>query len=75
MSRTIEAIEKIEQAKFHNLCDDLLSDYFGYKGILPIGIHTKKNKTIAGTPDSVIFKGKGDTIVFEYTTNTYNMFR
>ena len=67
MSKTIEELEKIDPGKFQELCDELLSDEYGYKGILPLGIN-KKSKTISGTPDSIIFQGKEATI-FEYTTD------
>jgi hypothetical protein len=67
MSKIIEALEQLEPGKFHALCDELLSDEYGYKGILPLGIN-KKNKTISGTPDSIVFQGKEATF-FEYSTN------
>lgn len=67
MSKIIEELEKIDPGKFQELCDELLSDEYGYKGILPLGIN-KKSKTIPGTPDSIIFQGEEAT-VFEYTTN------
>jgi len=70
MSKTIDALEKIDQATFHCLCDDILiTNYFGYKKILPIGVNKKKLKTIKGSPDSIIFQGEKGAIVFEYTTN------
>jgi len=70
-SKTITEIEKIDQGSFHNLCDDLLVEYFGYHGILPIGINSKKEKTIQGTPDSIIFHEikEDSATVFEYSTN------
>lgn len=69
MSKTIEGLEKLDQAKFQNLCDDLLSSYFGYHGIIPIGINTKIQRTISGTPDSIIFLSADKAIAFEYTTD------
>jgi hypothetical protein len=69
MSKTIEELEKLDQAKFQNLCDDLLSFYFGYQGIIPVGINTKKQRTISGTPDSIIFLSGDEAIAFEYTTD------
>lgn len=69
MSKTIEELEKLDQAKFQNLCDDLLSSYFGYQGIIPVGINTKKQRTILGTPDSIIFLSGDEAIAFEYTTD------
>ncbi len=70
MSQTIDALEKIDQAMFHCLCDDILiTDYFRYKKILPIGVNKKKLKTIKESPDSIIFQGEKGAVVFEYTTN------
>lgn len=72
--RNLQLIENklkvINQADFQELCDRLLfCKYPDYSRFSRIGSQSGKQKTIKGTPDSLIRMPNGKYILIEYSTN------
>lgn len=63
------ALSQINDAKFQFLCDDYLNLKYSYD-VKGLGSMKGKEKTIKGTPDSLVLLPNGNYIFIEYTTKS-----
>jgi hypothetical protein len=66
-------LKRINDAKFQELCDSYLHR-LGYDNIKPIGSAIGIEKTVKGTPDSLIMLPNGKYVFVEYTTQQTGLF-
>ena len=60
-------IDQMDGGTFQNLCDAYLS-YKGYKNVYSLGMHTGKDKTAKGNPDTYFLTAENKYVFVMYTT-------
>jgi len=66
-------LKNINEARFQELCDSYLY-LLGYEGIRPIGSAVGKEKTVKGTPDTVVVLPNGRYLFVQHTTQQTRLF-
>jgi hypothetical protein len=66
-------LKNINEARFQELCDSYLY-LLGYEGIRPIGSGVGKEKTVKGTPDTVVVLPNRRFLFVQHTTQQTKLF-